>query len=87
MALVLGVCPRSFKDEKSGDTIKGFAVRVATDWNSDDGIGYDTDKLFIRSDSPNAMERIVQYKQFCNSGTNVRVHYNRYGKIEDLEEI
>lgn len=86
MAVVLGCCPRSFKDQKTGEPVSGYAFRVGIDWNSIDGVGYDVINMFLRSDSPDFMETVVKYKGFYNSGSNVKVSYNRYGKITSLEE-
>lgn len=86
MAIVLGCCPRSFKDKGTGHQISGFSFRIGIDWNSEDGVGYDVVNYFLKSDSPSYMENVVKYKSFCSSGTNVKVRYNRYGKIESLEE-
>lgn len=87
MAVVIGSCPRSFPDDKTGKTINGYAFRIAVDWSSSDGEGFDTDKLFVRSDTPDDMQRVLRYRSYYAEKCPVKLIYNRFGKIIDLEAI
>lgn len=76
---IVGIKRVNFTKDK--DEIKGFSVYLATAIPKDYGEGFEVDKVFVSD------KKVENISSKLNVNSTVSVVYNKYGKIEDIEDI
>ena len=79
---IIGYSRNDFQ-AKNGQEITGYSVYIATDIDPRRGEGLSVEKVYL-SDAKIAREHI-QLSELLNR--NVRVYYNRYGRVDSIMTV
>lgn len=78
---VIGYRASSFKAQDTGKTISGMNIYVVDEVDPKYGVGQSCERIYL---SDKKMDDIG-YRPTV--GDEIKVYYNRYGKVDDIEVI